>query len=118
MPSAPLKLCVGRCGARVPAGLCDDCRKRRDQARLSSNARLYDWKWRAYSKRRLRKHPLCAICEADGRTTAATMTDHKVAHKGDKRLFWDPANHQSSCGPCNSRKAARDEGGFGNAIRR
>jgi 5-methylcytosine-specific restriction protein A len=45
------------------------------------------------------------------------MTDHIVAHKGDMRLFWDPKNWQSLCGPCNSRKAALEEGGFGRPIR-
>jgi len=41
------------------------------------------------------------------------MVDHKVAHKGDMKLFWDTANWQPSCQPCNTRKAIREEGGFG-----
>jgi 5-methylcytosine-specific restriction protein A len=65
----------------------------------------------------LDKHPLCAdpfkvhleIPEP------ATVTDHIVAHKGDRRLFWDSKNWQSLCRACNSRKAAEQEGAFGNA---
>ncbi|WP_216671362.1 hypothetical protein [Mangrovicoccus sp. HB161399] len=45
------------------------------------------------------------------------MVDHKVAHKGDKRLFWDRSNWQPMNRSCNSRKAIREEGAFGNPIR-
>lgn len=46
---------------------------------------------------------------------AANTVDHIVAHKGDRKLFWDMNNWAASCGPCNSRKAAKHEGGFGHA---
>lgn len=29
------------------------------------------------------------------------------------KLFWDRSNWQSACDPCNARKAATEEGGFG-----
>ena len=45
------------------------------------------------------------------------MVDHRIAHKGDRRLFWDRANWQPMNRRCNSRKAARQEGGFGNPVR-
>lgn len=41
------------------------------------------------------------------------MVDHKIAHKGDTRLFWDRRNWQPMNKRCNSIKAARYEGGFG-----
>jgi 5-methylcytosine-specific restriction protein A len=37
------------------------------------------------------------MCLARGRTTAATVVDHKIPHKGDQVLFWDQANWQSLC---------------------
>lgn len=45
----------------------------------------------------------------------AGCVDHIRPHKGDQRLFWDEANWQPLCLRCNSVKAAREEGGFGNA---
>lgn len=44
------------------------------------------------------------------------MVDHKIAAKGDKRLFWDRSNWQPYNRRCNSRKAVREEGAFGNSI--
>jgi 5-methylcytosine-specific restriction endonuclease McrA len=48
---------------------------------------------------------------------ASQCVDHIVPHKGDERLFWEPTNHQPLCLPCNSAKAVREEGGFGNPRR-
>src|SRR5687768_18367587 len=31
---------------------------------------------------------LCCLCLRDGRTTAATIANHKVRHQGDPELFW------------------------------
>lgn len=36
----------------------------------------------------LRKEPLCSYCLKEGRTTAATVADHIVPHKGNEELFW------------------------------
>lgn len=32
---------------------------------------------------------LCCMCQAEGQVTAATVVDHKVAHRGDEVLMWD-----------------------------
>lgn len=45
----------------------------------------------------LAEHPLCVMCEAEGRVTAATVVDHATPHRGDADLFWDRANWQSLC---------------------
>lgn len=45
------------------------------------------------------------------------MVDHRKAHKGDMRLFWDRSNWQPMARGCNSRKAVREEGGFGHRPR-
>ena len=85
--------------------------------RPSSNERLYNWQWRKESKAFLRENPLCYYCGLQGRTTAATCVDHAEPHRGDPEKFWNRRNWRASCGPCNSAKAARDEGGFGNRRR-
>jgi 5-methylcytosine-specific restriction enzyme A len=48
----------------------------------------------------LQRQPLCALCEARGKVTAATVVDHVIPHQGSKQLFWDSNNFQSACKPC------------------
>lgn len=40
---------------------------------------------------------LCCMCQAERRVTAATVVDHKVAHRGDEVLMWDQSNWQALC---------------------
>ena len=82
--------------------------------RPSASKRGYNYRWVKYSHNYLSAHPLCVICEAKGKTTAATVVDHIVPHKGSQELFWDVSNHQSLCASCHGRKTAREDGGFGN----
>jgi len=42
--------------------------------------------------------------------TPATIVNHRIPHKGDLVLFWDPANHQSVCKPHHDGPIARAEG--------
>lgn len=85
-------------------------RRRRGDARTE---RGYDWRWRRYREAFLKRHPLCVLCAAGTppRTTAAAVVDHVKAHRGDERLFWDPANHRAVCRPCHDARV--DEGDFG-----
>jgi 5-methylcytosine-specific restriction protein A len=87
-----------------------------DRHRPNAADRGYDGKWQKESKAflALPGNELCAC----GCGRAADMVDHKVAHKGDKRLFWSRANWQPMHRGCNSRKAILQEGGFGKPMRR
>lgn len=61
-------------------------------------ARLYDTaRWKRERAAFLRAHPLCRMCEAQGRATLATVADHIEPHKGDRELFWDQTNWQGLC---------------------
>lgn len=86
-----------------------------DQRRPSARARGYTAAWEREAKAFLalpgNQHCACGC----GRQ--ADMVDHRIPHKGDMRLFWDRANWQPMARRCNSAKAAREEGGFGNATR-
>lgn len=113
MPTALLRLCPGGCGARVPSGRCPNCRRASDTQRGTARERGYDSWWDGYSRRRLARYPLCVLCAAHGRTTAATVTDHIQPHKGNNALFRDRRNHQSLCGNCNRLKSIAVERGFG-----
>lgn len=75
--------------------------------------RGYGGRWQRARLAYLAKHPLCRMCEVQGKVTAATVVDHIVDHRGDQTLFWDSKNNwQSLCVPCHSKKTA-ESGGIG-----
>lgn len=118
MPWAPSKHCAAGHppyqGRRCPA--CASIRKAAaDARRPTAPERGYDSKWRRESKAflALPGNQRCAC----GCGQAADMVDHRTAHKGDMRLFWDRSNWQPMNRRCNSRKAVAIEGGFGNPIK-
>jgi 5-methylcytosine-specific restriction protein A len=55
--------------------------------------------WRTLRRTHLRAHPQCYLCTEQGHDTAATVVDHDTPHRGDRRLFFDPANLRSLCKP-------------------
>ena len=99
-------------------GYCEEHKKRMksdyDRKRLSSYDRGYNTRWKKYRKAFLSAHPLCVRCLENNKTTAATVVDHIVPHKGNQRLFWNKENHQALCKKCHDRKSASEDGGFGN----
>ena len=126
MPLAPLQPCarpgcpslavVGRhCAKHAKAEKAQ--KKQYDKQRGSSAKRGYGRKWQNYRKTYLAKHPLCVRCKEHGRITPATVVDHIKAHKGDMKLFWDPANHQATCSHCNTVKAVLYEGALGKKMK-
>lgn len=62
-------------------------------------ARGYGSRWQRARLRFLREHPLCEMCEAKGRVTAAAVVDHRIPHRGDPVLFWDESNWSALCKP-------------------
>jgi 5-methylcytosine-specific restriction protein A len=66
--------------------------------------------WRAIRASVLRAEPLCRVCKARGRFTAASCVDHVDANPGNNDL----TNLQPLCSPCHARKTAAEDGGFGN----
>lgn len=85
--------------------------------RGSARARGYTRQWDVFRLAFLREHPLCAMCEAQGRVTAASVVDHIVPHRGDMAIFWREGNHQPLCPPChNSAKQAEERRGYSDAI--
>ena len=107
MPRTPRRPC------RFPGcpNLCDSgvyCREHRrystDHVRGSADARGYNAEWRRDRKAFLQKHPLCEECRKDGRLTPATVVDHIIPHRGDRKLFWDENNWPPLCKDCHDRK--------------
>ncbi len=72
---------------------------------------VYGGRWAKARLAFLNEHPLCVMCQEQGRITAATVVDHITPHRlkealesGDKEhivkaqaLFWDAKNFQSFC---------------------
>lgn len=80
--------------------------------------RLYkDPRWKAARETQLQKQPLCEECLQGGRRVGANTVNHRIPHKGDEGLFFDPANHQSVCKPHHDGPIQKAEGlGFSPAV--
>lgn len=121
MPSRIPKTCTWpACGALVHDGT-SRCPQHAQHARRESEARrdktylhLYGRRWKKASAAWRAKHPLCAEHERLGEVVTGNVVDHKIAHRGDVKLFWDPGNWQTLCTSCHNRKTAAEDGGFGN----
>jgi 5-methylcytosine-specific restriction enzyme A len=114
--SQPLHPCPHpHCGTLTRAPLCPTHRRARDQLRPSARVRGYDATWAATSRAWLSRFPWCgqrqdgqqhlenSRCAQRGQFVRATVTDHIRSLKdGGARL--DPANLQSLCHACNTRK--------------
>jgi len=79
------------------------------RAGKTSTERGYGYKWQQAREGYLRLHPLCVMCDAEGKTKAATVVDHIVPHEGNQALFWNSANWQSLCATHHSSDKQRQE---------
>lgn len=70
--------------------------------------------WIKIRKAQLAKEPLCKFCKNKGIITPANTVDHKIAHKGNMKIFFD-GPFQSLCKECHSSTKQRLEksGEFG-----
>lgn len=65
---------------------------------MGQHSHLYGSRWRKERAAFLRANPLCRLCkEQSDRAMPASVVDHKIAHRGDMRLFWDRSNWQPLC---------------------
>ena len=104
------------CISLTSARYCDEHIPKRPSARLAG----YTSRWDEYSKRFLSTHPFCTdpFGLHRGKRVQATVTGHRVAHKGNSELMWAQSNHYPLCQSCNAYQCVKREGGFGNAMRR
>lgn len=107
MPKAPKRPC------RYPGcpNLCDKgvyCSQHMqfssDRMRGGAESRGYDARWRKARTAYLQRNPLCNECMKHGTITPATVVDHIIPHRGDRKLFWDEQNWQPLCKSCHDRK--------------
>jgi 5-methylcytosine-specific restriction enzyme A len=57
----------------------------------------YNRRWAKFRLSFLAANPLCVMCQAEGRVTAATVVDHITPHRGCDETFWRVGNHQALC---------------------
>lgn len=67
--------------------------------RRKTSERGYGWAWQQARLAHLAEHPLCVMCEAEGKVRVGSVVDHRIPHKGDQALFWDMKNWQTLCKP-------------------
>lgn len=106
----PRRVC--RCGKIIAATDLCECQIRHkaeaDQRRPNANDRGYDSKWRRESNEflALPENRFCAC----GCGRIADCVDHKIPHRGDKKLFWDRTNWQPlASSPCHASRKQRTE---------
>ena len=112
----PLTMCKtpGCRGLARPrrGGYCEACQPRRSSVteRKQDYGKLYgSVRWQKSRRWFLRNNPLCKDCLERGRTNAAKVVDHIVAHRGDLALFWDQANWQALCISCHNFKCRQEQ---------
>jgi 5-methylcytosine-specific restriction protein A len=84
-----------------------------DQFRGSSHARGYDRGWARVRNQHIKAHPLCCMCEREGRIVEATVVDHIVPIAVDPSRRLDPTNLQSLDDQCHAIKTQADRQRYG-----
>ena len=110
MPSAPERFCT-RHGTTSTNG-CPDCR--RGYRRHQVGTTRYDTpRWKRATARFKAAHPFCINAEQGlpTCTLVTDVTDHRIPHGGDERLFWDESNWQPMCSSCHNRKTLEETRG-------
>jgi len=128
MPVRPKKACAyPRCPEVIPAGqrFCDNHRKQeykrqaRERKDTEEQSFYHSPRWRKLRAWKLRRDPLCEVCEAEGRTKEAKMVHHiKDIKDGGELMAVD--NLASLCGlACHNKlhqRGAVKEGGQGGLL--
>jgi 5-methylcytosine-specific restriction enzyme A len=118
LPHALRPCAEPRCPELVPRGRCTEHTRKlerpTEKLRPTAAARGYGSRWQKLRDRFLRKNPICVMCKATKRITAANTVDHIIPHRGDPVLMWDENNLQALCTTHHNVKTDTEDGGFGN----
>ena len=83
----------------------------------SSTQMGYDYRWQKIRKAFLQRNPLCVECmRTSGVVTPATVVDHIIPHKGNRKLFYDENNYQAMCHVCHNKKSANERQSWDNKL--
>ena len=100
------------CGCSVPKGTkcpheqarATANQRRNDEARGTPEQRGYDKDWWRVRAAMLKAQPTCCVCGEK-----ATHVDHIKSVREAPNLRLVESNLRSMCGPCHSRRTARDQ---------
>ena len=77
--------------------------------RRKTAERGYGGRWQRERLVFLAANPLCERCDRVGRTTPATIVNHRTPHRGNMKLFWDRKNWEPTCQPHHDGDIQREE---------
>lgn len=99
------------CPNLIPTGTkyCETHKTLHPEEQRSAAARGYGSRWQRARKKYLAEHIFCVECMKEGTYVKATDVDHIIAHRGDKKLFWDESNWQALCHSHHSQKTNRED---------
>lgn len=114
MPFAPPRACLSpRCGGTAQVrGRCRACASAAERRRGREEpwrALYQDPRWQTLRRRVLAAASHLCQCEDCARRVVprpAGVVDHRVPHRGDQELFFDPANLRALAKVCHDRKTA------------
>lgn len=112
MPRRPNTPCKHPgCGRLVPYGTmyCEEHKPLHQHDRKTTAEKGYGSRWQKARAVYLHSHPLCVRCLAKGRYVKATVVDHIIPHRGDRKLFWDRDNWQALCKSCHDSKTMTED---------
>ncbi|WP_027718763.1 HNH endonuclease [Desulfovirgula thermocuniculi] len=108
MPKLPTPCSYSGCPNLVEAGkrYCPEHMRQyyrhQSEKRGTAAQRGYDSRWQRVREMYLRRHPLCELCEQEGRITPATIVHHKQPIKHGGHAL-DMENLMSVCRECHIR---------------
>ena len=98
---ARLRFC--KCGAVLASGeRCDACKPVQKVQSRNMTELGYGADWQKLSRRYRDQHPLCEMCESDGKITPADHVHHVVKIKDDRTMRMRVDNLMSVCAQCHS----------------
>lgn len=112
MPCRPNTPCKHPgCGRLVPYGTmyCEEHKPLHRHDRKTTGEKGYGSRWQKARAVYLQSHPFCVRCLAKGRYVKATVVDHIIPHRGDRKLFWDRDNWQALCKSCHDSKTMTED---------
>jgi 5-methylcytosine-specific restriction protein A len=67
---------------------------------IQRNALYKTARWKRLREAQLARRPFCERHRLRGQAVEATVVHHRVPHKNNAQLFFDPTNLESVCKPC------------------
>jgi 5-methylcytosine-specific restriction protein A len=114
MPNKPKHACnKPGCSELVYGRFCEkhskeNYRRYNKYQRDTEAAKRYDFRWRSYRNAYIQQHPLCELCEQQGRLRPAEEVHHKLPLSDGGTHDWE--NLQALCKSCHSRITIKSNG--------